>query len=169
MKLTFPVSVKLEKWEYKRAVEVGVGRMLEREGSSDMPYYDKSRMQNELNASIAAAVCECAVAKTFNRYWHGGVWNVDDHKKFKQQYGDVGQNIEVRRLRALRNGVAINSTDTGKLIVAAMAHDPDYRGADVLGYIPGDKGWGVSEPAPYDSSGRRRVIPVEKLYKEITI
>ena len=167
MKLTFPLSVRLEKWEYKRAVDVGVGRMLEREESSDMPYYDRRRMQNELNASIAAAVCECAVAKTFNRYWHGGVWTTEQHKVFKKQYGDVGHNIEVRRIRSLSNGVAINHTDTGKFIVCVMAHEPDYRGADIVGCISGEAGWGVSELASYDATGKRRVIPIDKLLKEI--
>ena len=169
MKLTFPLSVQLEKWEYKRAVEVGVGRMLEREESSDMPYYDKNRMQNELNASIAAAVCECAVAKSFNRYWHGGVWTVDQHDTFKKKYGDVGHNIEVKRVRSLKNGVAINNTDSGKFLVCAMAHEPDYRGADIIGCIPAKAGWDLSEPAPYDATGRRRVIPLNKLLKEIDI
>jgi hypothetical protein len=169
MKLTFPMSVKLEKWEYRRAVEVGVGRMLEREKSSDMPYYDKSRMQNELNASIAAAVCECAVAKAFNRYWHGGVWTTDEHEVFKKQYGDVGHNIEVKRIRSLKNSVAINNTDTGKFIVAAMAQEPDYRGADIIGCISGSAGWSVSEPAPSDATGRRRVIPLDQLIREIEV
>lgn len=169
MRLTFPLSMTLEKWEYRRAVDVGVGRMLQREESKDMPYYDKSRMQNELNASIAAAVCECVVAKAFNRYWHGGVWTPEEHEQYKEKYGDVGQTIEVKRVRNLKNGVAINSTDTGKYLVAVIAHEPDYRGADILGCIPGKAGWDISEPAPYDPSGRRRVIPINKLFKEIDI
>lgn len=166
--INLPVVVHLERWEYDHASHVGIQRMLQREGSADRGYYDNSRKQNELNASIASAVCECAVAKLFNRYWHAGYWHVSEHQRHANT-ADVGKTIEVRRVRRQTNPVAINQTDAEKFIVAVFAHEPDYRSAEILGCISGQDGWQVSEAADYDPSGKRRVIPIDKLNKEIRV
>lgn len=166
--INLPVTIHLERWEYDHAAHVGIQRMLQREGSADRGYYDNSRKQNELNASIASAVCECAVAKLTNRYWHAGYWHPSEHHKYAKT-ADVGYTIEVRRVRRQTNPVGINKTDTDKFIIVAFAIEPDYRSVEVLGCISGQAGWQVSEPADYDPSGNRRVIPMDKLNKEIRV
>ena len=166
--LKLPVTVHLERWEYDHASHVGIQRMLLRETSSDRGYYNNDRKQNELNASIASAVCECAVAKLTNRYWHAGYWHPSEHHKHAKT-ADVGYTIEVRRVRRQTNPVSINKTDTDKFIIAAFAIEPDYRSVEILGGIFGHEGWQISEPATYDPTGNRRTIPIEKLNKEIQI
>lgn len=154
--------VQLEPWEYERALAVGAARYTARWGSKDAPHYaDKKRQEDNRTANAAAAVCELAVAKLTNRYWHGHVWHWTEHHLYKH-LPDVGENIEVRRLRT-RNEVAIrqHQNDIKDLIIfAARAIEPEFRSVEVLGYIEQSKGWEIGVPADYDPSGRTRVVNV---------
>jgi hypothetical protein len=93
-------------------------------------------MEPERNATIAAAVCELAVAKATNKYWHAGVWDSRDHWKFRKM-ADVGSNIEVRRARTSPTA-AIRLGDAGKIVAAAMAEPKEYRQVRIVGHVKAD-------------------------------
>jgi hypothetical protein len=125
--------VSLYPWEYERAFSVGIARFTANWGVGDAEHYDRSRMEEDRNAQAAAAVCEVAVARYINEYWHGHVWNRSDHSKYKS-LADVGENVEVRRVRTAP-GVAVRKTDAGKIIWAAKIVDPEYRTVELLGFV----------------------------------
>lgn len=128
--------ITLTPWEYERAFSVGIGRFTANWGTADAPYYDRSRMEEDRSAQPAAALCELAVAKYTNQYWHAGVWHKTDHSKYKS-LADVGGNIEVRRVRTA-NAVKVRSKDRGKIVWAARTVDPEYRSVELLGFISAD-------------------------------
>jgi hypothetical protein len=128
--------ITLSPWEYERAFAVGVGRFTANWGTADAPYYDRRRMEEDRNAQPAAAICELAVAKYTNQYWHGGVWHRTDHGRYKS-LADVGSVIEVRRVRTA-NAVKVRSKDKGKIVWAARLADDEYRSVELLGFISAD-------------------------------
>lgn len=156
--------VKIEKWEYERAHAVGIARAVARWGSQDASHYqDKSRQEDNRTAQVAAALCELAVAKLTNRYWHGHVWHHSEHMKYRG-LPDVGRNIEVRRLRT-RDSVAIRrrqNDQDGLVVFAARVIGPEMDSVEVYGYIDHKKGWEIGEPADYDP-GHTRLVHISKL------
>lgn len=124
-------------WEYERCFAVGIGRFTANWGTPDAPYYDRSRMEEDRNAQAAAAVCELAVAKYTNQYWHGGVWHRSEHVNYRS-LPDVGENIEVRRVRT-GNAVKVRRKDAGKVVWAARVADDEYRSVELLGFIEADE------------------------------
>jgi hypothetical protein len=126
------MRITLEPWEYRRACDVGIGRCVENWGKPDAEHYgDRSRMEDDRTAHVAAAICELAVAKMLNRYWHGHVW------KKGVKGPDVGASIEVRRVKT-GNGVAVRRTDAGRFVIAARAIAPEFTEVEVLGYVKAD-------------------------------
>lgn len=123
-------------WEYERAFAVGAGRFTANWGVPDAEYYDRSLMEEDRNAQVAAAICELAVAKYTGKYWHAGVWHRSDHGKYRH-LADVGDDIEVRRVRT-RNAVKVRSKDKGKVVWAARTADNEYRTVEILGFISAD-------------------------------
>jgi hypothetical protein len=90
-KVNTPIVITLEPWEYEWASHVGTRRYIENWGKSDAAYYDKSRMEDDRTAQVAACVAELSVAKYTNRYWSGHVWTAQEHGKYRGQtlkYGD---------------------------------------------------------------------------------
>lgn len=128
--------VTLLPWEYERGFAVGIGRFTANWGNADAKHYDRSRMEEDRNAQAAAAMCEIAVARYTDRYWHGHVWHRSDHAKHRSA-ADVGDDIEVRRVRT-RNAVAVRRTDAGRKVWAARVADPEYRKVELLGYVNAD-------------------------------
>jgi hypothetical protein len=124
-------------WEYERCFAVGIGRFTANWGVPDAPYYDRARMEEDRNAQAAAAICELAVAKYTNQYWHGGVWHRTDHGKYKT-LADVGSNIEVRRVRT-GNAVKVRRRDAGKVVWAARVADQEYKTVELLGFVSADE------------------------------
>jgi hypothetical protein len=159
--------VSLEAWEYERACQVGIQRYTARWTSRDASHYqDKARQEDNRTALVAAAICELAVAKLTNRYWHGHVWHASEHHKYKD-LPDVGTNIEVRRLRT-RECVAIRKKQNDRkdlVVFAARAVMPELRQVEVLGYIEQKEGWEIGTPADYDPSGNTREVHISKLKK----
>lgn len=124
-------------WEYERAFTVGIGRFTANWGKGDARHYDRSRMEEDRSAQAAAALCEIAIAKHTNSYWHGHVWHHTDHARHRQA-PDVGNNIEVRRVRT-KNAVAVRRSDAGRIVWAARVVDPEYRQVEVLGFVEADE------------------------------
>jgi hypothetical protein len=129
--------VQILPWEYERGFAVGIGRFVANWGTSDAPYYDRSLMEEDRSAQPAAAICELAVAKYTGKYWHGGVWCRGSHHKYKH-LADVGDNIEVRRVRTGK-AVKVRRKDAGKVIWAARTADAEYRSVEILGFISADE------------------------------
>ena len=156
--------IRLEPYEYEWASHVATRRLLARENSNNAKHYDEKRMQDELHASTAACCCEIAVAKATNHYWGGHVWDARDHDKYKR-IADVGETIEVRRIRRETNPVAIRQRDTteNRWIYAAYAQEPIYRTITIIGYIKATDGWTIGTPAPYDTTGNTRLIATQNL------
>ena len=152
----------LEAWEYEHANSVGIRRFTANWTKQDAKHYDRERMEDDRSAQVAAAVCELAVAKHTNRYWHGHVWHHTEHNRYRK-LPDVGENIEVRRVRT-GSRVALRESQVGKglFIYAAKAIPAEYRQVELYGWLPYDEAWQQAETVSHmpDSS---RVIDITKL------
>ena len=151
--------VSLETWEYEHASLVGARRYTANWGKQDASWYDAERMEDDRTAQVAAAVCELAVAKVTNRYWHAHIWHATEHHKFRDM-PDVGRNIEVRRVRTSKSAaVRKHQVGMGLVLFVAYAIPPEFREVDVLGWIDMDEAWKKGDPSSYDSEGTRLVSP----------
>ena len=151
--------VTLETWEYEHASQVGARRYTANWGKADAPWYDAERMEDDRTAQVAAAVCELAVAKATNRYWHGHIWHATEHHKFRDM-PDVGRNIEVRRVRTSK-AAAVRKHQVGKGLVLFVAYaiPPEFREVEMLGWMGMDEAWEAGVPSSYDSEGTRLLSP----------
>lgn len=156
------IRVELLPFEHEYAAFTGLRRFNERRESKDAPWYDPQRMEPNLQANIAACVCELGVAKALNKYWGGHAWHVVDHEKYNHA-ADVGNRIEVRRLRDRNGSPAIRRRDVerGRILVAAYTPPPLYLEVQVLGWIEAADGWSLAAPADYDKDGQTRVLAPE--------
>ena len=153
------LTIELEPWEYEWASHVGARRYIENWGKRDARHYDKKRMEDDRTAQVAACVGELAVAKLTNQYWSGHVWHKTDHDQHKHM-ADVGDNIEVRRVRTSTNG-AVRRRQLGKglLLFIVQPVAPEFRAVDIIGWIDHDEGWELGEPSQYDPEGTRLIAP----------
>jgi len=129
--------VELYPWEYERGFQIGIARFTANWNRPDAPHYDRSRMEEDRKAQAAAALCELAVARFTNQYFHGHIWHWSERSKYRH-LADVGSDIEVRRIRTA-DGVPIRKTDAGKIVWAARPADAEYRTIELLGYVPADE------------------------------
>lgn len=150
--------ISLESWEYERGFAVGIARFTANWSNGDAKHYDRSRMEEDRNAQAAAALCEIAVARYTNRYWHGHVWHRSDHWKHRGS-ADVGKSIEVRRVRT-KNAVAVRRSDAGRIVWAAKTVDPEYRQIELLGYIAAD-----DVIAGFESSSDWGYVSLDRLHR----
>lgn len=157
-----PVVVKLESWEYTHASNVGMCRLAANWGKSDAKHYDRSRMEDDRTAQVAAAICEMAVAKHTNRYWSGHIWHKTEHHKYKD-VPDVGRNIEVRRIRT-GTSAAVRKHQLGQGLVLWVARvvPPDFFEVELYGWIRYDEAWEKGVPSKY-APDTTRVIDVSML------
>lgn len=128
--------ITLRPWEYARGFQVGIDRFVANWSTQDAKHYDRAAMEEDRNAQAAAALCEIAVARYTNQYWHGGVWHRSEHVRYRG-IADVGENIEVRRIRTA-TGVPVRLTDEGRVVWAARTVDPEYRQIELLGFVNAD-------------------------------
>jgi hypothetical protein len=149
-------TISLSPWEYEYAFQVGVRRFTANWQKQDAPYYDRSRMELDREAQVAAAICELAVAKHINRYWHASIWHESEHAKHRNQ-PDVGDNVEVRRVRT-DVGPAVRERDRGRVIWGAKTTG-EFREVELLGWVLGTDGWLIGEDRP----GGYKVVPVHML------
>lgn len=153
--------IELEPWEYEHASNVGVRRYTANWSRNDAKHYDRSRMEDDRTAQVAAAVCELAVAKHTNQYWHAHIWHPSEHSKYRDM-PDVGMNIEVRRVRT-GTSAAVRSNALGKgleLWVARVVY-PELRTVELMGHIGYDTGWNIGSPSSYAEN--TRLVPIESL------
>lgn len=157
IKPKWSIIIPLETWEYEHGCNVGIRRYTANWQKSDAPHYKAQYMEDNRTASVAAALCELAVAKYTNRYWHAHVWHSTEHKKYSD-LPDVGANIEVRRIRT-KPKVAVRRHQLGKNLVvwAAKAIEPEFREIELYGWLPYDEAWGIGESPSYDPENTRVV------------
>lgn len=132
--------VRLETWEYEWASFVGIRRAVANWDRKNAKAYKGNEHNLEPNriANIASCICEMAVAKYLNRYWSGSAWdwNKVDHEKSKL-FDDVGQGIEVRRVRN-ETGPALKPKDKGKILYGAKVLGKEWRSVEILGWVFAD-------------------------------
>lgn len=148
--------ITLQPWEYQHASNVGIARYAANWGKPDASHYKKDRMEDDRTATVAAAICELAVAKATNRYWHAHIWHASEHRRYRH-LPDVGHNIEVRRIRdADHSKVAVRRHQTGQNLVIFAAHPipPEFRQVDVIGWMLYDEAWELGTPWAQDNSVR---------------
>lgn len=154
--------VDLEPWEYEWASHVGARRFIENWGTADAAHYDRNRMEDDRTAQVAACVGELAVAKATNQYWSGHVWARSRHDTHKH-LPDVGNNIEVRRVRTSTNAaVRRRQLGHGLTLFVVRPIGPEFRTCEILGWIDHDEAWDSGQPSGYDPEGTR-TISVEYL------
>ncbi|MGA0847955.1 MAG: hypothetical protein ACO3PY_05030 [Pontimonas sp.] len=156
------VQICLEPWEYEHASNVGIRRFTANWGKKDAQHYKAERMEDNRTAEVAAAICELAVAKHENRYWHAHIWHRSEHNKYRD-LPDVGTNIEVRRIRT-RKEAAVRRHQLGKNLVlyVAEAIAPEFMEVTLYGYLEYDQAWEQGTASHYDPENTR-VISVHDL------
>jgi hypothetical protein len=141
------MKIILSEEELDKAKWVSAGRNAQNEGGKDKPYYHRDLMQSDDVAGVASAAAECAVAKAVNRHWHAKVWPRDEHWRHVDE-PDVGDNIEVRRIRESGNGLVVRKKDLhkGKVIFVAYP-DPltGFKEVEVIGWLKADDAWEIGE------------------------
>lgn len=156
-------TVELQSWEYEHASNVGIRRFTANWERNDAKHYDRSRMEDDRTAQVAAAACELAVAKYTNQYWHAHIWHHTDHYKYKHM-PDVGLNIEVRRIRTgSRAAVRRNDLGMGKVLWIAKAIYPELVGVELWGSIDYDVAWEMGQPSSY-APETTRLIDVSEVW-----
>ena len=149
----------LKPWEYEWASHVGTRRYIENWRKQDALHYDKSRMEDDRTAQVAACVTELAVAKFINQFWAGHVWHQSEHSQYKN-IADVGTNIEVRRLRT-RESAAVRKHQVGKELILFVAKPilPELREVIIYGCRDYDEAWELGTPSDYDPENTREISP----------
>ena len=149
----------LETWEYEYANTIGIRRVTNNWNKPDAPYYDPDKMEDNRTASVAAAICELAVAKAINEYWSASIWKNTDHDTHKH-LADVGRDIEVRRVRT-QPGPAIRAKDLVKgnqILFGAHAVEKEFKVVEILGWTTFNEAWEVGTPVEYG-----KIVPREHL------
>jgi hypothetical protein len=154
--------IELATWEYEHASNVGIRRWTANWLKNDAAHYDRTLMEDDRTATVAAAICELAVAKHTNEYWHGHVWHCSEHNRYKHM-PDVGFNIEVRRIRT-SNSVPVRSNALGRGLVlwACKPTYPEFRTVEIYGWIDHDTAWSEGFPSTY-APETTRLFPLEKM------
>lgn len=162
-----PILIALESWEYEHALHVGTRRYTANWGKADAEHYIKGRMEDDRTAQQAACVAELAVAKHANRFWSGHVWHASDHDRYRDSVADVGGNIEVRRVRNPRNGVAVRRHQLGKGLIlwAAYPVPPEFRTVELWGWLPYDEAWDLGTYPDWDNGKQKTRTVARHLFR----
>ena len=161
------IRIELHPGEYEWAWHVGARRYIENGGKADARHYDKKRMEDDRTAQAAACVGELAVAKLTNQYWGGHVWPGNRHALVFGM-ADVGNNIEVRRVRTSSSAaVRRKQLEKGLILFVVRPVAPEFRAVEILGWIDHDEAWAKGEPSGYDADNTR-VIAEEYLNPPMT-
>ena len=152
------VEIELRPWEYTLAAQVGADRSAQNFGRADAAHYDRDRMEDDRTAQHAAAVAEIATARAVNRYWTAcGAWAANRHSDYKG-LADVGENIEVRRIRdGGTSTFAIGPKDRDRVIFACFVEPPELRRVRILGWVNGEDALAAGQDAGY---GDRVRVPI---------
>lgn len=158
-------SVELRPWEREWAGHVGLKRHEANLSKRDAAYYDPARMQDNLTASVASACAEIAVAKRLNKYWDGSFWTAAEHDLYREG-PDLGENTEVRRVRARGNPLPVRARDVERerIMVLAFPVPDEFVVVEVIGWGFAVDLWDQGRPADYDREGTTRLVPQKVLF-----
>jgi|DEB0MinimDraft_10_1074344.scaffolds.fasta_scaffold00051_17 hypothetical protein len=156
--------VTLEPWELDWAYHVAERRNAANEGVRDAAHYDVHRMQDNLVAGQASCCCEMAAAKALNMYWAGAYWPRAEHSKHKAE-PDLFPDVEVRRIRAKSNPLAVRQRDAerNRRMVLAYAEAPTFSEIVLLGWVRAADAWPYAQPAGWDKSQTTRLVAQDQL------
>lgn len=130
---------RLEKYEVEYASVVARRRTYENRFKRHI-YPPNMPLQDQAFAELAGCCCEMAVAKTVNQYWRGLVWNGDSHTSHKKM-ADVGNEIEVKRIREPNNPLVFSDYDMAENRIVVLTYclgvtpdDPQETWVDLIGW-----------------------------------
>lgn len=126
---------------------VADGRNAQNVNAPDRPYYDRALMQDDATASMASACAEAGVAGLLGLVWHAKVWDAADHHLHRDE-PDVGDTIEVRRIREPDNGLVVRRKDIGMgktIVVAYPLPESGFAIVDVIGWMAADDAWDAGD------------------------
>lgn len=152
-------------WEYIRAHDVGIRRAVANWGKADsLDYQNSKTMQPERTSEAAAALCEYAVAKYLDLNWSAHEWSASAHESYRH-LADVGQNIEVRRVRSPSGRATVKPKDVkpGFNFVVAYAVPEEFRQVQILGWLPVEEAWEIGTPANHNRRSRSRTVALSQL------
>ena len=146
---------------------VADGRNAQNAESSDRPWYDRTLMQDDATASMAAACAEAGVAGILGLVWHAKVWDAASHHLHRHE-PDVGDNIEVRRIREPDNGLVVRQSDTGAgkiVVIAYPLPESGFAVIDVIGWMAADDAWRVGSDYRVQTRRvqQRHIRPISEL------
>lgn len=132
------VVVAVPPWHVDVAVHCAKQRLQAR-GRQDRPdYRNKSVLQPEPIANLAACLCELAVSLHYDRRWNGPYWQMKYHRQ-ANVLPDVGECIEVRRTRTpVGGGVPVKQSEANKNYWLVQAYVSDEVLMDVHNQRPCD-------------------------------
>lgn len=133
--------VELTKDQVRVCTMLAVEKWLQKWESTDKPNYAEGKRQgyleHDLNASIRANVCECAVSVHYNTTWNVPFWPNELHAR-RNALPDVGAKTEVRNVRT-QDSIPFWKKDGGKIIVGTKVLDEDhYSKIEIYGHINAD-------------------------------
>lgn len=152
-------TVALAEYEVEWAYAVGLRRHSANLARQDAAHYDPARMEDNIVASVAAAICELGVAKYLQRYWPASAWDSSRHKMYLEE-PDVYPNIEVRRVRSGTNPLVVRRRDATRNRVMVSAYTDSrggFQSVDINGWLPADVAWEIGAPASFDRENSRTV------------
>lgn len=141
-------------FEHQHAKDVGNGRHINNWTKNDSENYAKGRaagrIQSEHDAAPRTSCCESAVGKWTDTYWNSAVWHHADHYLYRH-LADVGRNIEVRSVVNKSGTAKLHDYQVGQGLIlwVANAIPPDYYQVRMVGWLPYDRAWELSDPVTY--------------------
>ena len=154
------VEVRLDPWTRDLAGYVARKLLDANSARGDAAHYDRRLMEPDEQAQVASCCAEVAVAKHLNRYWHAAYMSVEQHRQMPD-LPDVGDNIEVKRIRSPQNPLAIRKVyaDLGRAMVLAYPVPPDYTTVHLIGWGWAADLWPLGKQAEWDRSQATRLVP----------
>lgn len=139
-----PVRVVLTEDNHMAAVACGRGRWEANAGVPNAAWYDEERMEPEPAGNIKGALCEAAVGQYLGLTAHLAVWPHSQHVQHQHE-PDVGDNIEVRRVRT-QPGPTLREHQVGHGLILWAAVVEEYLDTAchvirLLGWRDYDEAW----------------------------
>ena len=132
----------------------------------DAPAYamNAERMQDNYIANYASARCELATAKHTNRHWNASWWKPEQHHLYADR-ADVGDNIEVKRIRNAQHNLLVKQKYAllDHVLVLAFSDDNTPHNVTLIGWCKGPQAWEQGTPPEWDRSGKLRLLRQDQL------
>lgn len=133
------------------ATLAAVSGMLRRQANftkgNSRSYSRGAKLQPEAFASPAGCAAEIAVAQHLGMSWDARAWLASQHNQFSRM-PDVGENIEVKRIRDNKKFVEVKAKETGRgrILWVVRTVGEEHLELDLLGWMTYDDAWAAGEP-----------------------